>query len=363
MRRLGPFACFCFILAAAPAPAADSRSVVLVTGREGTVGVFDSTTLTPIGAIQSGAMTQDVSARPDGRMLFVASAMRSKPQSCCAVYSVDLADGQLCFLIEPALNSVPATDGSRLFVQRGNVGIDAVDAQSLARLPAIRAPGVYALSPSPDGHWLAGTTNWQGPSLDFFDLQRSVLARRLAVPFGSPSGAWAGGDYYLYSFDGKQGALWKASPDSGSLGTGVPVAIPGVEEECQPVQQRLISGSGRLFLYEMFGAKVDRRAHCGSPVAGGAYEIDPGTGAILGRLAPAVWFRNLVASDDGETLFGIDANVPRLIAVDRRTGSVQTERSLAPDVWSVSLARIPEALVPQGNWTPSECRRATAGIR
>ena len=57
---------------------------------------------------------------------------------------------EMCRLISPSSQAVPV-HGSRVFNQRGNVGIEVFDAQTLERLPTIAAPGVYGLFPSPDG--------------------------------------------------------------------------------------------------------------------------------------------------------------------------------------------------------------------
>jgi len=338
----------------------DARTVVLASRRGGSVEVFDPATLSPIGSIHTGSMAESVSVRPDGRVLFVAGAMQSKPTSCCAVYALDLESRRMCIVIEPALASVPAADGSRVFVSRGNVGIDAADAATFARLPAIRAPGVYALAPSPDGRWLAGVTNFAGPSLDFFDLQRNVMVKRLPVPYQGSSGAWLGSTYYLYALDGAQGSLWKVTPEAGALGAALRVPLPDLAAQCEPVMQRLIAGGGHLFLFETFGMKLDRREGCATAAPGGVFEIDSASGAVTGRLAPGAYFARLAASDDGEQLYGIELagegwSAPRLVKVNRRTGAVATERALAPDGWNLTLARIPEPLLPQDNWTPASC--------
>ena len=79
----------------------------------------------------------------------------------------------------------------------------------------MKAPGAYSLQPSPDGRWLLGVTNSPQPSLDIFDLAARTLARRIPVPAGPVTGAWAGDRFYLFSYgpDRGTGRLWSVKPE------------------------------------------------------------------------------------------------------------------------------------------------------
>jgi hypothetical protein len=59
---------------------------------------------------------------------------------------MDLATMRLTYLNSPVLRATPTS--SRVYMQRGNVGIESFDSSSLERRPTWKAPGVYTLQPS-----------------------------------------------------------------------------------------------------------------------------------------------------------------------------------------------------------------------
>ena len=353
MRLLWVFAFLVFSAFAAD----DGQNVILATRRAGRVEVFDAATLQPLGAIGVDRLAESIATSPDGRTLFIAQQMQSVRNSCCALFALNLATKEMCFLREPSMKATPSRDGQKLFFQRGNVGIEVFDARTFARLPTITAPGVYALHPSPDGRWLIGTTNWKGPAVDIFDLASNSQVRHIEVPHESSSGAWDGSRFLLYGLDGHEGALWTLTPQSTTLGAAVKVALPDVPADCQP--KSLAVGGGHLFLYDLFGGKLDPRDDCGTKAQGGVFEIEASTGAVVSHLAPSQYFGRLAVSADGERLYGISLTNGwtgiRLVEVDRGTGEVVAERSLEDDVWNIALTRIPASLVPRGYTTPAAC--------
>jgi hypothetical protein len=128
----------------------------------------------------------------------------------------------------------------------------------------------------------------------------------------------------------------------------------------------MIPAGNRLILYEAFGwwLKLDRRSE--EPEApGGLFSIDPVTGAFE-HLAPAIDFARLVASTDGSNLYGIDAGSrdssrpPVLLRIETRSGTVLKKRNLPVDVWNISVARLPEALIPRGRVSTTPCQNSNA---
>src|SRR5262245_56468396 len=107
--------------------AADPQDVIVATRRAGRVEILDNATLRPLGTIAFNPLAESVAASPDGRTLFLNQAMPSRPNTCCGLYALDLENRSLRFLIDPSLRSTPSPDGRRLFVNRGNAGIDVID--------------------------------------------------------------------------------------------------------------------------------------------------------------------------------------------------------------------------------------------
>ena len=80
---------------------------------------------------------------------------------------------------------------------------------------------------------------------------------------------------------------------------------------------------------------------------GGYALADPATATVLGRFAPAMHFRQMVSSDDGVYVYGLDVGdnawkTVRIVKLEAATGQLIAERTLEPDVWyltSGTLAR------------------------
>jgi len=329
-------------------PARSSGDTVLVaTRRAGWVEFISPDTLKTINRFEVGKLAESAVAAEDGRTLFVAKALRSEPNGCCAIYAIDLEKGAASWLAEPAQTVAVSAAAGRLFTQQGHSGVEVFDTKTLKPLPKMTAPGVYSLHPSPDGHLLFGTTEWDGPSLDIFDLDAGQLISRLTVWIDAPSGTWMGDRFYLYAFDGRFGHLWTVRADTLNLADmGKIIRFPDLVTFQEARSQSLIASTGHLFLYEQFGTKPDD----GKPRRGGFFEIDPATGGTKARVAPELHLGKLVAGPGGDTLYGIDVvsgngGAPSLISLDRQSGQIKAKRSLEPDVWNLSLADIPSEIL------------------
>lgn len=359
----------CLSAATVNAQIAKKREVILATRRDHRVVVFDARTLAQLGHFMLSNGAEGVSASPDGRTLYLQQPSPANPNGCCALFSLDLETGALCELIFPSSPAVATADGTLLFTQRGNIGVEVFDAKSLARLPVIKAPGGYVLYVSPDSHWLFGAQSWIEPSLDIFDLRTRAMVRRLALTGERiPRGAWLGNRFYLYAHDGKDGNLWQVTPDTTELVAPKKIALPVPGRSGQPALQQVIAAGDRLIVYEPLGwwLKLDRSEN--EEIPGGMFSVDPATCAFE-HLAPGTNFTQVVASADGSNLYGIDAGAreqtrpPRLLKVDSRTGAILKKRDLARDIWHIGVARLPESLIPRGrNWT-TPCQNPNAGFR
>jgi WD40 repeat protein len=336
--------------------AREYRTVLLAAHRAGRVEVLDPITLLSLGSIkvlpQAGGVTSDRTG-----VLFLREGLAPEFQGCCALYAVNLKTHEMTKLLEPASDVAVSPDGQHVVTQRGNVGIEAFSVRTLQREPTIPrsiAPGFYTLSFSPDSRLLFGVSNSPTPTLDILDFDRRKLVQRLTVPQDlTVLGTWVSNGYYLYGYRKGTGQLWRLKADNSALEGPVKVDFPDVASECNmPVQEMLGSG-GRLIIYELFGAKGDRRDGCAREIPGGLHSIDPETGGTLAQLAPGFHFASLISSADGNELYGIDVRDTSwtsvgLVRLNAITGEVLASRNLTSDVWSIELATVPSDLVPSG---------------
>jgi hypothetical protein len=298
---------------------------------------------------------------------------------CCALFEFSLLTGEMCHLIEPAMDSLPSPDGRSVFTQRGSVGIDAFDTTTLARTTIAtfdmrrahenrdRLPlrGHYALYPSTDGRWMFGITLWQKPALGIFDLRTKTMVRELAIPVAS--GAWVADQFYVYENNDGHPHLFAVTPDATDLGPPRPIvdAAPGLTRMPLPARPQLLAAGDRLLAYQPAATWMH---NSGDTVRSGIFVIDPANGALTAHLTPSVEFAQLIVGAEGQRLYGLDAGgrsrdrqdqpSPQLMALDARTGSVVAERALTPDVWHLAIASVPASVLPLGDLHPTACRTA-----
>jgi hypothetical protein len=105
----------------------------------------------------------------------------------------------------------------------------------------------------------------------------------------------------------------------------------------------LAAASGNLFLYEMFGWKLDRRTNCFG-VQGGAWIVEPSSGRLLAHVAPDLHFSELIADREKGELYGISAGDPNwrsgieLVRMDAQDGRILQSRTLEDDYWRIAFA-------------------------
>jgi hypothetical protein len=333
-----------------------NQTVLFAAHRAGRVEVLDPITLQSLGSMKVLPQANGVRSDRTG-VLFLREGLAPEFKGCCALYAVDLKTRGMTKLVEPASDAIVSPDGQHVLTQRGNVGIEVFNAHNLQRetaIPSSVAQGVYTLRFSHDGRLLFGVSNFPVPTLDILDFDRRKLLQRFTVPQDLRAlGAWVINDYYLYGYRKGTGQLWRVKADNSALEGPVKVNFPNVASECNMQEQQLLGAGGRLFLYELFGAKGDRRDACTREIPGGLLSVDPKTGRILAHLAPNLHFASLISSTDGRELYGIDVKDTSWTSVDLVrlsvvTGEVLAKQSLPSDVWFIDLATIPSELVPTG---------------
>jgi hypothetical protein len=354
---IGACAGLLFLPVFSPPQPKDMQTVLLAAHRAGRVEILDPATLAPLGSINVLPLADGISSSPDGSFLYIREGIAPDFKGCCALYALNLETKRMTRLVEPSSAATVSPDGNHVVTQRGNMGIEVYNGRTLEqepRIPRSIAPGFYGLSFSPNGSFLLGVTN-SPPSLDMFDFASRQLVRRYPVS-GDVSlvGTWLRDTFYLYSYHGSDGQLWKVNLQNPSLPQPLKVRFPDAAPDCEIPIERMFGVGDRIFLYEAFGNKGDRRARCKRLIPGGVLSIDLETGNVLRRLADSLHFNSLVASPDGKELYGIDVRHPDdwdsvgLVRVDAETGNLLAKKELTPDVWFIDLASLPRKLVPHG---------------
>lgn len=323
------------------AAAFPAAPVLLTSRRSGWIEAFDPITLATVFRTSTPANPESVAADPSGTRLYL-SAPKNPGEGCCALYALDVDTLHLTYLNFPVLRATPSL--GRVYMQRGNVGIESFDSSTLERRPTWKAPGVYILQPSPDGTRIFGVTSFPSPSLDLFDAVKGERIASQPLPRNEPiAGVWVGEQYYLFQVPGGRPTLRNVASEDAKLGPAVPLAPGFPFPDCELAPYSVIAAGSKVAIFAGFGLKSD--GFCN--LAGGYLLADPETGAVLGRFAPAMHFRQMVSTDDGGYLYGLDVGdkpwkTVRIVKLDAVTGNLIAERTLEPDVWyltSATLAR------------------------
>ena len=307
------------VCSVAVAQAQDSKSYILATRRSGAIEIIDPSSLVTIGRIHFPVSAKSsglngVHAGGDGATLYVEGPIPNEPNlaapagGCCVLYSIDLAT-----LETKQVAGVPGTASRAAFITSGGITY------------RVAAP----LDPVP--HFPRGAE-------DLYDTAQIKIQ----------TGMWMDGRNFMYGSkeDGSGGLLWSGYPGSADLGHGVSVEpfanVPGCSSHVQP---SLVGAADNLFLYEMFGWKLDRRTSC-SGVPGGVWLVDPATGILLAHVAPDLYFSELVADREEGELYGISVGDPNwrggveLVRIDAVDGTVLQSRVLENDFWRISFGTL-----------------------
>ena len=344
------------LLACSTLAAQDSRNMILAASRSGVVELINPSTLETVGRIHldlgpQSAGLNGVSASADGALLYVEGPIPTEPHGCCALYSIELATLQM-----KVAASVPGSRSRNSFVVSEGL---VYGAASLTPNGIPKDMSNDRLHLSPGGRWLFGVRSFRGPALDVYDVGRGQVVRQLS-PEGLegdwwPTGIWSGEQFYLYAANGQgSGRLWSVLPETPQLGAGATVAPLGRLSGCSDQSSKaLAAAAGKLFIYEAFGFKVDRRNQCAGRVPGGAWEVEPATGQLIRQIAPGLHFSALFADQAGSELYGLSAESPnwelpaRLVRIDPSDGRILQSRYLDPGFWRVAIA--PLRIVPSGD--------------
>jgi hypothetical protein len=339
-------------------PAQDLKNFVLAQSRSGVIEIIDPATLATVSQIhfdvRNTAGLNGVAASTDGARLYVEGPITDLPGTsggCCFLYSIDLA-------------TLHAKKVEGIWGTRKNYLLSdgfGYRASELSTSGVIDGRGNDVLHLDPSGHILFGVRSFRGPVLDVYDLIQGSVSRRLA-PAGLegdwfPSGAWSGDQFYFYAArsDGSAARLWNVSANTTQLGPGVTVETFGETPACSGGRlEKITAAGGNLFVYELFGSKIDRRDRCQAPIPGGAWLVNPETGQLLRHDAPDLHFTALISDRTEPVLYGLSAEggsnrkAPvELVRIDTRDGLVMQSRVLDADFWWIAAG--PLRATPSGN--------------
>jgi hypothetical protein len=337
--------------------AQEQKTYILAAHRSGAVEIIDPATLRSMGRIRFGTPPNNgildaAYASTDGSKLYVEGGRRTYspvtgPGGCCMLWSVNLSTLRVV-----AVGST-TPHAECLIIANGVVYRSA---ELFGHGAANGVSGCLSfLNLSADHHWLVG------PDLDLHDLAKGTI-----VPLALPrrlrgdrytAGTWSGDRFYLYAWknDGSTSRLWTLLPGKWRLGQGVWVEPFGEAAGCSKFRDEgITSAGGKLFLYEKFGFKGDRRAVCSNPrIPGGAWQVDSETGKLLRHVAADLHFSELLSDGVHPMLYGLasqDAgwSLPAsLVRIDATTGRVLQSRVLGPDFWRITLG--PLGATPTGD--------------
>lgn len=331
-----------------------ARDYIVAVRRGGVIEFFDPGNLETVSRIHFNLPEQSVGfngvfASSDGSMLYLEGPIGNSPEDlrgCCSLYSIDLAT-----LETKAVAWIWGSRSRRAILISDGIAY---------RLSSTMADSVHAgqWHFSPDRHWLFGVRS--GPAVDIYEFAAKNLVRQLTAPglAGDPgqrfqTGAWLGDRFYLYATEANgSGRLWTVSPETTELGDGLDV--PALNPDCSGPAPTGITGAGsHLFVYQIFGSKIDPRSQCGDGMAGGAWTLDPATGRLMDQMTSNLHFWSLIPNADSSALYGLsygtaDTLSPvELVRIDAQNLHVTRERLLDTDYWWIIAA--PLRSIPSGD--------------
>jgi hypothetical protein len=334
--------------------AQDANRYILATRRSGAIEIIDPESLATLGRIHfdlpsSSSGLNGVSASADGTMLYVEGPIPNEPKfrdavgGCCVLYGIDLATLQTRQVAD-----IPGTASRSAFVTSDGITYQTAALGGAAGIKEmVRWNDMHV---SPDGRSIFGVTHFPGGALDTYDpAQGKILHYLVPSDLGErwwPNGIWMDDRFLFYAArdDGSTARLWSVSPGATELGEGVPVEPFAKVSGCSSyVEAGLATSSGNLFLYEMFGWKLDRRNYC-SGVPGGAWILDPSSGSLLAHVAPDLYFSELIADREKGELYGLSVGDPgwgsrvELVRMDAQNGTILQSRVLESDYWRIAFA-------------------------
>ena len=333
---------FSFLAAAAEA----DETVLLASRRGGWIEAFHLNNFETAARIRVKGALEEVETSVGGDWMFLRIPHPQAADVCCGLFALNTQKLRMVAILWPALR--PAIVGAKVFIQRGDSGVEVFDARSLVHLPTLvtLGTGVYQLAPSPDGRWLFGASQFPTPGLDIFDVARGLMTRHIPVEDAAiVRGAWVGSQYYLVAMDNPGSArIWAVDSQDRGLGKSRTISFGGAAP-CQPPDYYEAAAVGdRLAIYPEFGMKGDPRDACAGP--GGYFVADPATGEASRRMAPGLHLASLTAGSDGKSLYGLDVADPqwrdvRLVKLDVSSGEILARKTLPADVWHLTLGNIP----------------------
>ncbi|HUJ40536.1 MAG TPA: hypothetical protein VLW54_08320 [Candidatus Acidoferrales bacterium] len=342
------------LLASLALPGQDSKDYIVAARRSGVIEFIDPATLSTVGRIhltlpQDSVGLNGVYLSADGSLLYIEGPLSDSPKMCCQLDSVDLRT-----LKTNRAAGIPGSPSREAFLISDGL---------VYPTPALMARGIMRdlngdqFYFSPDSQWLFGVRTFPGPEVDIVDVARAQIVRRLTS--GNlkgegwfPSGTWSAGRFYFYAekTEGFAARLWPVQPDTTQLGDGISVEPHGQVQGCSsPRLEKITASGGNLFLFELFGTKVDRRSQCHNRVPGGAWLLDPETGQLLRHVAPDLYLSTLIPDRTHTELYGLSIEdligicPVKLSRIDPRDGHVLQSRILDTDYWFMATAQLENA--------------------
>lgn len=326
-----------------------AREYVITAHRRGAIEFRDPSTLDVLRTITvdlplNSTGLNGILADPSGRTLYIEGPEHTNPsgeRGCCWLYSVALPGLEVHVAAD-----IWGTNSRRRFVNTGSSLLTAISEGAMA---ATNVEG-DRWQISPDGRWFAGLRS--GPTVDICDIRENKIVRSVTSEGGNAewylNGAWIKDQFYVYTVHDGSGWLWHVSPESTDLGEPTAVPGPAAVEGCDkgfPGLTEISTAGERLVIHEAFGGKLDRRQQC-EAVRGDAWMVDPSSQRPVMHIGPQFYFRRLIASTDGNSLYGLTSDdvygdfPTQLLHLDAHSGELLHEQALIGGYWFLVVASL-----------------------